>query len=97
MNQIHIFLDETGCVLGGKMMPDVTLMVPGLEIEKHKNKQTKTLQQQQNECQDFSGQMWWNNKLPDLAPTNPPIPEFVPRNSRVQARYMELSKETSDL
>jgi hypothetical protein len=30
--RIHIFLDETGCVLNEKMVPDVTIMVPELEI-----------------------------------------------------------------
>jgi hypothetical protein len=27
-------LDETGCVLNEKMMPDVTVMVPELEIDR---------------------------------------------------------------
>jgi hypothetical protein len=30
--QNDIFLDETVCVLNKKMMPDVTVMVPGLEM-----------------------------------------------------------------
>jgi hypothetical protein len=32
MCRIHIFLDETGCVLTEKMMPGVAVMVPELEI-----------------------------------------------------------------
>jgi hypothetical protein len=53
----HICLDETGCILNEKMMPDVTITVSELEIDKNTsdiNISTK--------------------KLPDLAPTNPPIP-----------------------
>jgi hypothetical protein len=38
MNQKHIFLDETGCVLNEKMMPDVAVMVPDLEIHKNMSK-----------------------------------------------------------
>jgi hypothetical protein len=34
MYRIHIFLDETGCVLNEKMMPDLTVMVPELEIDR---------------------------------------------------------------
>jgi hypothetical protein len=34
INQNHIFLDETGGILNEKMMPDVTIMVPELEIDK---------------------------------------------------------------
>jgi hypothetical protein len=34
MYQDQIFLDETGCVLNEKMMPDATIMVPDLEIGK---------------------------------------------------------------
>ena len=30
----HIFLDETGRILNEKMMPDVTITVPELEIDK---------------------------------------------------------------
>jgi hypothetical protein len=30
MDQNHIFLDETGCILNEKMMPDVTITVPEL-------------------------------------------------------------------
>jgi hypothetical protein len=33
MCRIRIFLNETGCVLNEKMMPDVTVMVPELEID----------------------------------------------------------------
>jgi hypothetical protein len=29
-----MFLDETGCILNEKMMPDVTITVPELEIDK---------------------------------------------------------------
>jgi hypothetical protein len=28
--------------------------------------------------------MWWNKKLPNLVPTNPPIPDLCLRNSQVQ-------------
>jgi hypothetical protein len=31
---IYLFLDETVCILNEKMIPDVTIMVPELEIEK---------------------------------------------------------------
>jgi hypothetical protein len=34
MYKIHIFLDETECVLNEKMMPDLTVMVPELEINR---------------------------------------------------------------
>ena len=34
MYQNQLFLDETGCVLNKKMMPDVTVMVPELEIDR---------------------------------------------------------------
>jgi hypothetical protein len=34
MFRIHIFLDETGCVLNEKMMPDLTATVPELEIDR---------------------------------------------------------------
>jgi hypothetical protein len=27
-------MDETGCILNEKMMPDVTITVPGLELKK---------------------------------------------------------------
>jgi hypothetical protein len=30
-----IFLDETGCIMNEKMMPDLTIMVPELEIVKN--------------------------------------------------------------
>jgi hypothetical protein len=30
-----MFLDETGCVLNEKMMPDLTVMAPELEIERN--------------------------------------------------------------
>jgi hypothetical protein len=32
--RIHIFLDEAGCILNEKMMPDLTVMVPELEINR---------------------------------------------------------------
>jgi hypothetical protein len=48
MYQDQIFLDETGCVLNEKMMPDATVMVPDLEIE-------KTMQK----IVVFGGKMWW--------------------------------------
>ena len=36
MDQNHRFRDETGCILNEKMMPNVTITVPELEIdEKH--------------------------------------------------------------
>jgi hypothetical protein len=34
MYGIHIFLNETGCILIEKMLPDVTAMVPELETDK---------------------------------------------------------------
>jgi hypothetical protein len=34
MYQDQIFLDETGCALNEKMMPDVAVMVPDLELGK---------------------------------------------------------------
>jgi hypothetical protein len=33
-DQTQIFLDETGCISNEKMMPDVTMMVPELEIDR---------------------------------------------------------------
>jgi hypothetical protein len=30
----YIFLDETGCILNEKMMPDINITVPELEIDK---------------------------------------------------------------
>jgi hypothetical protein len=38
IDQDYIFLDETGCILNEKMMPDVTIMVPELEIVKNVSK-----------------------------------------------------------
>jgi hypothetical protein len=38
MYRIHIVLDETGCVLNEKMMPDLTVMVPELEIDRQISK-----------------------------------------------------------
>jgi hypothetical protein len=44
MHRNLIFLDETGCVLNEKMMPDVTITVPELEIDKkHIGYRTKKL------------------------------------------------------
>jgi hypothetical protein len=57
------WMDETGCILHEKMMPDVTIMVLELEVGK-----------QIIENHDFKGQLRWNKKLPDLAPPNCPIP-----------------------
>jgi hypothetical protein len=34
MYRNHIFLDETGCVLNEKMMPDLTVMLPELGIDR---------------------------------------------------------------
>jgi hypothetical protein len=34
MDQHHRFLDATECILNEKMMPDVTITVPELEIDK---------------------------------------------------------------
>jgi hypothetical protein len=34
--------------------------------------------------------MWWNKKLPDLAPINPPIPVSFLRNCRGQAPTWEF-------
>jgi hypothetical protein len=34
MCRIPIFLDETGCILNEKMMPDLTAMVPELKLER---------------------------------------------------------------
>jgi hypothetical protein len=36
MFRIHGILDETGCVLNKKMMPDLTVMVTELEIDRKK-------------------------------------------------------------
>jgi hypothetical protein len=38
MYEDQIVLDETGCVLNEKMMPDATIMVPDLEIGKKVSK-----------------------------------------------------------
>jgi hypothetical protein len=34
MDQPHTLLDETRCILNEKIMPDVTITVPELEIDK---------------------------------------------------------------
>jgi hypothetical protein len=41
MCRFQIFLDETGCVLNEKMMPDLTVMVPELEIDRKVSKINK--------------------------------------------------------
>jgi hypothetical protein len=38
MCRSHKFLDETGCILNEKMMPDVTITAPELEIDKKTKK-----------------------------------------------------------
>jgi hypothetical protein len=38
MSRIQRFLDETGCILNENMMPDVTVMVPELEIDREVSK-----------------------------------------------------------
>jgi hypothetical protein len=48
MCQDQVFLDETGCVLNEKMMPDATVIVPDLEIGK---KISKIIV--------FGRKMWW--------------------------------------
>jgi hypothetical protein len=48
MYQDQIFLDETGCVLNEKMIPDATVMVPDLEIGKNVSK-----------INAFGRKMWW--------------------------------------
>jgi hypothetical protein len=55
------------------MVPDVTIMVPDLEIVKN-----------QIENKYFNRKIRWNKKLPDLAPIIPPIVYFVLRNSWAQ-------------
>jgi hypothetical protein len=55
MDQNHRFLDETGCILNERMMPDIAKTVPRLEID---TKHTSDM--------NIS-----TKKLPDLAPTNP--------------------------
>jgi hypothetical protein len=35
MYRMHLFLDEAGRILNKKIMPDVTIMVPELEMVKH--------------------------------------------------------------
>jgi phage pi2 protein 07 len=67
------FLNETGCILNEKRMPDVTIMVPELEIVK-----------QRVEYQYLNGKMRWNKKLLDLAPINPSFDLSVSRNSWLQ-------------
>jgi hypothetical protein len=52
MDQNHIFLDESGCILNEKMMPDVTITVPELEIQK-KTKNTNI--GHQYFCEETSG------------------------------------------
>jgi hypothetical protein len=48
MYQDQILLDETGCVLNEKMMPDATVMVPDLETGKQVSK-----------IDVFGRNMWW--------------------------------------
>jgi hypothetical protein len=40
--------------------------------------------------QNVNEQMWWNKKLPDLAPMNHPIPYVSLRNFRGQAPTWEF-------
>jgi hypothetical protein len=35
MSRNQMFLHETGCILNEKMMPDVTITVPEIEIDKN--------------------------------------------------------------
>jgi hypothetical protein len=44
----HMFLDENGCVLNEKMMPDVIVMVPELEMGKQVSKTNVS-----------KNKMWW--------------------------------------
>jgi hypothetical protein len=75
-------LNETGCILKRKTMPDVTIMVPELVIVK------KRIQNP-----DFNEELWWNEKLPDLAPIDPPISYVVLRNSWAQvAKWRSLKR-----
>jgi hypothetical protein len=72
MCQDQIFLDETGCVLNEKMMPDATVMVPDVEIGK-----------KVSSIYVFGGKMWWQLVLHnrydgykiDTAPMMVPRPE----------------------
>jgi hypothetical protein len=88
MYRIHLFLDETGRILNEKMMPDVTILATELEgVKKHIEYQyvnEPVFHMFLYVC------MWWNKKLPDLAPTNPPIPYVFLRNSRGQAPTWEF-------
>jgi hypothetical protein len=79
MDQHYIILDETGCILNEKMMPDVTIKVPDLELA--------------NYTSDINVS---TKKLPDLAPTNPPIPVFSKKRPEASP-YLVISLETSHL
>jgi hypothetical protein len=79
-------LDETRCILNEKMMPDVTIMVPELDIDKKMSKPDSSMDK-----------LWWNKKLPDLAPINPPIPDFCLGELLGASPYLGIPLETSHL
>jgi hypothetical protein len=80
MYRIHIFLDEAGCILNEKMMPDITIMVPQLEID-------KTL----IENKYFKGQMWCNKKTSGSCTHKPSNSLFVSKKLSGASPYVELS------
>jgi hypothetical protein len=47
-DQNHRFLDKTGCILNEKMMPDITIMVPELEIDNSKKQHGTSIFQRRN-------------------------------------------------
>jgi hypothetical protein len=77
------------------MIPHVTIMVLELEIVKKQiensdfNRKLEIVKKR-IENRYVDGQMWWNKKLPDLAPINPPIPVSFLRNCRGQAPTWEF-------
>jgi hypothetical protein len=68
IDQNHIFLDETGCILNEKMMPDVTITVPDLEIDKKTHRTS----------------MFLRRNFRTLGPQTPPIPNCFLGNFRGQ-------------
>jgi hypothetical protein len=94
-----MFLDETGCILNEKMMPDVTMMVPELEIDKKISKTNISMDKleiDKKSCRTTIVRSWYK-KLPDLAPTKPPIPYLRPKKLSGESPYLGISLETSHL
>jgi hypothetical protein len=64
MDQTHVVLDETGCLLNEKMMPDVTITVPELEIVKKQIGHQYLYEENSGPCADKPfNSLWFSKKL----------------------------------